>query len=131
MRFIRLLGAVVIFYGLSYFFHALLQILSLMRYGIPALVHPFVIINITIGIVGLVNGLGLLLVQRWSRVAWLISVTALLMFHNLVLLLTYLTGGDLTNQMLNVIMILFLAVITWAKLGDDAGKKYFVKGVSV
>jgi len=126
MRFIRLLGAVVIFYGLSYFLHALLQIFSLMRYGIPLAVHPIVIdINITIGIVGLVNGLGLLLVQKWSRVAWLVSVTALLLFHNVVLLLTYLSGGNLTNQLLNVLMIFFLAVITWAKFGDDSSKKYF------
>ena len=126
MRFIRLLGAVVIFYGLSYFLHALLQILSLRRYGIPLLGHPLVIdINMTIGIVALVNGLGLLLVQKWSRVAWLISVTALVLFHNLVLLLTYLSGGNLTQQMLNVILIFFLAVITWAKLGDDSAKEYF------
>lgn len=126
MRFIRLLGAVVTFYGLSYFLHALLQILSLMRYGIPLPVHPIVIdINVTIGIVALVNGLGLLLVQKWSRVAWLISVTALVLFHNLVLLLTYLSGGNLTQQILNVILTFFLAVITWAKLGDDAAKKYF------
>lgn len=125
MRFIRLLGALVIFYGLSYFLHALLQIFSLMRYGISQTLHPFVIINIAIGIVALVNGLGLLLAQKWSRVAWLISVTALLLFHNLVLLLTYLSGGNLMQQIWNVILIFFLAVITWAKLGDDSGKKYF------
>ena len=127
MRFIRLLGAVVIFYGLSYFLHALLQIFSLMHTGI-SLLHPVVIvidINITIGIVALVNGLGLILVQKWSRVAWLVSVTALLMFHNVVLLLTYLSGGNLTQQILNVILIFFLAVITWAKLGDDSSKQYF------
>jgi hypothetical protein len=128
MRFIRLLGAVVIFYGLSYFLHALLQILSLMRYGVfkPLPLHQIIIrLNLTIGIAALVNGFGLLLAQNWSRITWLATVTILVLLHNLILLITYLAGQNLTQQLLNVLLIFFLAVISWAKLGDADGKKYF------
>lgn len=126
MRFVRLLGAVVVFYGLSYFFHALLQILSTMRFGGPEVLHLVIIgINLAIGVVTLVNGIGLLLTQKWSRVSWLVTVILLVLFHNFVLLITYWLGQDLTNQLLNVGLTFFLAVISWAKLGDEEGKKYF------
>jgi len=54
-----------------------------------------------------------------------VSVTFLVLFHNVLLVLTYLLGQDLTQQLLNVLLAFFLAVISWAKLGDSAGKKYF------
>ena len=126
MRFIRLLGAVVIFYGLSYFFHAGMQILSVIpKYIFRPLALIIIGTNLTIGLLALVNGIGLLLAKRWSRVSWLVTVTILLLFHNLLLLLTYLFGGDLTQSILNVVLIFFLSVISWAKLGDSSGKKYF------
>ena len=126
MRFVRLLGAVVVFYGLSYFFHALLQILSTMRFGGPEALHLIIIgINLAIGVAALANGVGLLLRQKWSRVSWLVTVILLVLFHNFVLLVTYWLGQDLTNQLLNVGLTFFLAVISWAKLGDEEGKKYF------
>ena len=126
MRFVRLLGAVVIFYGLSYFFHALLQILSTMRFGGPEALHLIIIgTNLVIGVATLINGIGLLLAQKWSRVSWLVTVTLLVLFHNFILLLTYWLGQDLTQQLLNIGLIFFLAVISWAKLGDEEGKKYF------
>lgn len=126
MRFVRLLGAVVIFYGLSYFLHALLQILSTIRFGGPGVLAQIIIsINLAIGLAALINGIGLLLTQKWSRVSWLVTVTALLLFHNFILVLTHWLGQDLTQQLLNVGLIFFLAVISWAKLGDEEGKKYF------
>jgi hypothetical protein len=126
MRFIRLLGAVVVFYGLSYFFHALLQILSVMPFKtVNWLAVLIITINLTIGIVSLINGVGLLLAQKWARISWLVSVTLLVLFHNLILLITFAVGQDLTQQLLNVFLIFFLAVISWAKLGDAAGKVHF------
>ena len=128
MRFIRLLGAVVVFYGLSYFLHALMQILSLMRYRVlnPIPLHRLIIgLNLTIGIVTLVIGVGLLLARKWARTTWLVTVIILALLHNLILLITYLVGQDLTQQLLNVLLIFFLAVLSWAKLGDEAGKVYF------
>jgi len=126
MRFVRLLGAVVVFYGLSYFFHALLQILSTLRFGGPEVLHLFIIgINLAIGAATLIIGIGLLRAQKWSRVVWLVTVTLLVLFHNFVLLVTFWVGQDLTQQLLNIFLIFFLAVISWAKLGDDDSKKYF------
>ena len=126
MRFIRLLGAVVVFYGLSYFLHAFMQILSVMPHNLFRPVALIIIgLNLTIGLLALVNGIGLLLVKKWSRVSWLVTVTFLVLFHNLLLVLTYLLGQDLTQQLLNVLLAFFLALISWAKLGDSAGKKYF------
>ncbi len=126
MRFIRLLGAVVIFYGLSYFLHAVMQIYSVMPHNIFRPVALIIIgLNLTIGTLALVNGVGLLLAKKWSRISWLVTVTLLLLFHNLLLWLTYLIGQDLTGQILNVLLAFLLAVISWAKLGDSAGKKYF------
>ena len=128
MRFIRLLGAVVVFYGLSYLFHALLQILSLMRYRVfkPIPLHQLIIgLNLTIGIVTLVIGVGLLLARKWARAAWLVTVIILVLLHNLILLITFLAGQDLTQQLLNILLIFFLAVLSWTKLGDEAGKQHF------
>jgi hypothetical protein len=80
MRFIRLLGAVVVFYGLSYFLHALMQTLSVIpKYIFRPLALIIIGTNLTIGVLALVNGVGLLLAKRWSRVAWLVTVTVLLL----------------------------------------------------
>jgi hypothetical protein len=124
MRFTRLLGAVVVFYGLIYIVQAVMQILSQMRYEVFALSDRIIIgINLAIGIVALVNGIGLLLTQRWAQISWLVTVTLLVLFHNLILLIMYLAGQDLTQQILNVLLISFLAVISWARLGNSLGKK--------
>ena len=126
MRFLRLLGAVVVFYGLSYFLHAFMQILSVLPHNLFRPAALFIIgLNLAIGILALVNGIGLLLAKKWSRISWLVTVTFLVLFHNLLLVLTYRLGQDLTQQLLNVLLALFLAVISWAKLGDEEGKKYF------
>lgn len=126
MRFLRLLGAVVGFYGLSYFLHAFMQILSVMPHNLFRPVALIIIgLNLAIGLLAVVNGVGLILAKKWSRVSWLASVTFLVLFHNLLLVLTYMLGQDLTQQLLNVLLAFFLAVISWAKLGDSAGKEYF------
>ena len=82
-------------------------------------------INLAIGLVTVINGIGLLLTQKWSRVSWLVTITVLVLFHNFVLVLTFWLGQDLIQQLLNVGLTFFLAVISWAKLGDEQGKKYF------
>lgn len=126
MRFIRLLGVVVIFYGLSYLLHALGQIAAAIGFGNFNRPHLlFIGINVSIGVVTLVNGVGLLLSQKWSRIAWLVTVTVLVLVHDLILLLTYLGGQNLTQQLLNVLLTFFLAVISWAKLTDSSTKKHF------
>lgn len=127
MRFIRLLGALVIFYGLSYLLHALMQSISVLPYPPLRTTHVILIgINLTIGIVTIINGVGLLLTRKWARIAWLVVVTLLLLFHDFVLLVTYMAGANLTQQLLNVALIFFLAVISWSKLPESSAKQYFV-----
>ena len=126
MRFIRLLGAVVIFYGMSYLVHALGQLFALIRFGSSnVLLRPIMILNIIIGTVTTINGFGLLLAQKWSRATWLLTVTVLVVIHDLILTMWYLTGQSLTGQILNVALTFFLAVISWSKLSDESAKKHF------
>jgi hypothetical protein len=127
MRLIRLLGAVVILYGFSYLFHALLQILGSILSWYASSLHVHVIgLNLCIGTAATVIGVGLLLLKKWARIAWLVTVTLLVLEHCLVLLLWYVDGQDLTGQILNVALTSFLAVISWAKLTEERTKKHLV-----
>ena len=128
MRLIRLLGVVVIFYGLSYLLHALLQILGSILSWYASSLHVHVIgLNLCIGTVAVVIGIGLLLLRKWARIAWLVTVTLLVLVHCLVLFLWYVRGGqDLNSQIFNVALTSFLAVISWAKLTNERTKKHFV-----
>ena len=126
MRFIRLLGAAVIFYGLSYLLHALLQILGSILSSDAPMLHVHVIgLNLCIGTASTVIGIGLLLARNWARIAWLVTVTLLLLEHCLILFLWYVSGSDITGQILNVALTSFLAVISWAKLTKELTKKHF------
>jgi hypothetical protein len=126
MRLIRLLGAVVIFYGLSYLLHALLQILgSIFSKSAPMLHMHIIGLNLCIGTACTVIGIGLLLSRNWARIAWLVTVTLLVLEHCLILFLWYVGGSDITGQILNVALTSFLAVISWGKLTQESTKKYF------
>jgi len=128
MRLIRLLGVVVIFYGLSYLLHALLQILGSILSWYASSLHVHVIgLNLCIGTVAVVIGIGLLLLRKWARIAWLVTVTLLVLVHCLVLFLWYVRGGqDLNSQIFNVALTSFLAVISWAKLTNKRTKKHLI-----
>lgn len=128
MRLIRLLGAVIILYGFTYLFHALRQILGSILSWYASSLHVHVIgLNLCIGTVTTVIGVGLLLLRKWARVAWLVTVTLLVLVHCLVLFLWYVRGGqDLNSQVFNVALTSFLAVISWVKLTDKRTKKHFV-----
>lgn len=122
MRFIKLLGLVVILYGLSYLLQAGRQIVS----GSFDIVRVLVIgLNLTIGFVTLVNGIGLFRIRPWSRIAWLVTVIALVLEHALILLLWYLFGLELTLPVLLLLLVFFLAVLSWVKLSDESIKKHF------
>ena len=127
MRLIRLLGAVVIFYGLSYLLHALMQILGSILSWSASPLHVHVIgLNLCIGTVTTVIGFGLLLSRKWARVAWLVTVTLLVLLHCLILFLWYVRGDqDLVGQILNVVLTSCLALISWAKLTNESTKKHF------
>lgn len=126
MRLIRLLGAVVVLYGLSYLFHALLQILGSILSWYASSLHVHVIgLNLCIGAVTTVIGIGLLLLQKWARIAWLVTVTLLVLEHCLVLFLWYVGGQNLSGQIMNVALTSFLALISWVKLTDERTKMHF------
>lgn len=115
MKLIRLLGAVVILYGLSYLFHGLLQIVGSILTASASMFHVHVIgLNLCIGIVTTVIGIGLLLTQNWARIAWLVTVTVLVLEHCVILYLWYVRGQDLTGQIFNVVLTSCLALISWA-----------------
>ena len=127
MRLIRLLGVVVIFYGLSYLLHALLQILGSILSWYASSLHVHVIgLNLCIGTAATVIGVGLLLLRKWARIAWLVTVTLLVLEHCLVLFLWYVRGNqDLTSQGFNVVATSFLALSSWIILTTERTKKHF------
>src|ERR1044071_3493458 len=117
MRLIRLLGAVVLLYGLRYLFHALLKILGSILNVSASLFHqPVIGLNRCSGTVASVIGIGLLLAQNWARIAWLVAVTILVLEHCAILFLWYMRGNqNLTAQLMNVALTSCIALISWAK----------------
>ena len=54
-----------------------------------------------------------------------VTVTALVLIYDLILLMWYLTGQPLAGQILKVSLTFFLAVISWTKLSGESARKYF------
>ena len=128
MRLIRLLGVVVIFYGFSYLLYGLLQILGSILAWYASSMHVHVIgLNLCIGTITTVIGIGLLLLRKWARIALLVTVTLLVFEHSLVLFLWYVRGGqNLTAQAFNVTATSLLALSSWVMLTNERTKKHFV-----
>jgi len=128
MRLIRLLGVVVIFYGFSYLLYGLLQILGSILSWYASAMHVHVIgLNLCIGTITTVIGIGLLLLRKWARIALLVTVTLLVFEHSLVLFLWYVRGGqNLTAQAFNVTATSLLALSSWVMLTNERTKKHFV-----
>jgi len=128
MRLIRLLGVVVIFYGFSYLLYGLLQALSSILSWHASSMHVHVIgLNLCIGTITTVIGIGLLLLRKWARIALLVTVTLLVLEHSLVLFLWYVRGGqNLTAQAFNVTATSLLALSSWVMLTNERTKKHFV-----
>lgn len=128
MKLIRLLGVVVIFYGLSYLLYALLQILGSILSWYASSMHVHVIgLNLCIGTVATVIGVGLLLLRKWARIAWLAAVTLLVLEHCLVLFLWYVRGGQNVRAVaFNVAATTILALVSWVMLAAERTKKHFV-----
>lgn len=125
MRLIRLLGVVVLFYSMSYLLHALMQVTSSALNPGRTELFKYIPINLVIGAVTFIIGVGLLLLKEWARTAWLVTGIALLLIHAVLLRLFYASGGDLTNQLLNMVLIVLLVLISWMKLTQPSIKKHF------
>jgi hypothetical protein len=122
MRLIQLLGAVVIVYGLSYIMYGLQQLFGMAGYRADMYVIE---LNLSIGVITFVIGIGLILAKEWARIACLAAVTVLLAEHLFFLAVTFMGGMNPTMQILNVIIITLLFLIAWSKLTRSAVKQYF------
>jgi len=91
------------------------------------MLHVHVIgLNLCIGTVATVIGIGLVLARKWARIAWLVTVTLLVLEHCLVLFFWYVRGNqDITTQAFNVVLTSCIAVISWAKLTSESTRKHF------
>src|ERR1044072_8015463 len=110
MRFIRLLGAFVILYGLSYIVYGLRQRFGVVNYRADMYIIE---LNLSIGVIAFVIGIGLLLAKEWARIACLAAVTVLLAEHLFFLAVSFMGGLNSTLQILNVILITLLFLIAW------------------
>jgi hypothetical protein len=122
MRLIQLLGAVVIVYGLSYIMYGLQQLFGMEGYRADMYVIE---LNLSLGVITFVIGIGLILAKEWARIACLAAVTVLLAEHLFFLAVTFMGGMNPTMQILNVIIITLLFLIAWSKLTRSAVKQYF------
>jgi uncharacterized membrane protein (DUF2068 family) len=122
MRFIRVLGAIVSFYGLTYIVYGLEQSLGMVEYRANAYIIE---LNLSIGVITFVIGIGLLLAKEWARNAWLVATTVLLAQHIYFLGMAIVDRLSPTGQILNVILITFLFLIAWLKLTTSSVKQHF------
>jgi uncharacterized membrane protein (DUF2068 family) len=122
MRFIRVLGAIVSFYGLTYIVYGLEQSLGMVEYRANAYIIE---LNLSIGVITFVIGIGLLLAKEWARNAWLVATTVLLAQHIYFLGMAIVDSLSPTGQILNVILITFLFLIAWLKLTTSSVKQHF------
>ncbi len=122
MRSIRLLAAVVIVYGLSYIMYGLQQLSGMAGYRASTYIIE---LNLSIGVVTFVIGIGLILAKEWARIACLAAVTVLLAEHLLFLAVTFMSGVNPAMQILNVIIITLVFLISWSRLTRSSVKQHF------
>jgi hypothetical protein len=125
MRFIRLFGALIIFYSLSYLLYGLVQLVSFLFVSDRTELLKYVEINLSIGSVTFIVGIGLLLAKEWARIAMLITTIVLLVIHGMVLIYFYAAGKNPTLQIMNFLLMVLLVLISWTTLTKASVKKHF------
>jgi uncharacterized membrane protein (DUF2068 family) len=126
VRFVRILGAVVIFYGLSYLQFGGVQLYEALYYRASQQVNWYVVAsNFNIGIVTVVIGIGLILAKEWARVLWLMCSIVFLAIHIFLLAMFYTDRRMLTQQVSNTALIFILILISWTKLTRPDIKELF------
>ena len=126
MTTVRLLGIVIIFYGLSYIQFGIKQMYEAVNYAGQRQVNWYIIItNLNIGLMVFVIGIGVLLAKEWARILWLMSSIALASLHIAFLALFYANGQTQAQQLLNTGLILILLVISWTTLNREKVKQLF------
>lgn len=124
MRFVRLLGALVIVYGLSYLRFGAVQVYETFVYRTP--VNWYVVAtNLNIGAITVVMGIGLIFAKEWARVLWLMCSIVFLSIHIFLLVMFYTKGHMLGQQTLNTVLIFILIFLSWTKLLRAEVKELF------
>lgn len=124
MRFVRLLGVAIIVYGLSYLRHAATQLYYLFFSDLPDPELPrYFLLNLNVGMVTFVLGIGVLLAKEWARITWLMCSIALLALHIVVLFLP--RGRNFIMPILNLVVIVLLSLVSWLKLTRPSVKELF------
>ena len=123
MRFVRLLGVTIMIYGLSYMRHAVTQLYQFLTHGPSEELTRYILLNLNIGMVTFVLGIGLLLAKEWARITWLMSSIVLLAIHLTVLFLP--RESNFTMPVLNFVLILLLFLVSWLKLTQEPVKELF------
>ena len=121
MRFVRLLGVAIIIYGLAHMRHAVTQLYQFFTESIVSLSN-YILFNLNIGLVTFILGIGLLLTKEWARISWLMSTIALLAVHIVILVFP---PPNLTEPILNFVIILLLSLVSWTKLTRPSVKELF------
>ena len=123
MRFVRILGAAIIIYGLSYLRYAVTQLYLFFTEPPSPTLWRYLLLNLNIGMVTFVLGIGLILAKEWARITWLMSSIVLLAIACVVLFL----GGrtNVTLPILNFIVIFLLFLVSWVKLTRPSVRELF------
>ena len=122
MRFVRLLGVTIMIYGLSYLRHAATQMFLFLTNS-PYTEARYILLNLNVGMVTFVLGIGVLLAKEWARTTWLMSTIALLALHTVVLTLP--RGSNVVMPILNFVLIVLLFLVSWWKLTRPEIKELF------
>ena len=83
----------------------------------------FILLNLNIGMVTFVLGIGVLLAKEWARISLLMSLIALLAIHTVVLFLP--RQSNFLMPILNFVLIVLLFLISWLKLTQPSVKELF------
>src|ERR1041384_7729177 len=103
MRFVTILSVAIIIYGLSYLRYAVTQIYLLSTHALNPTLLKYMLLNLNIGLVTFVLGIGLIRAKEWARITWLIVSIVLLVLHGAILFFG--TNRNFTLPILNFIVI--------------------------
>mgnify|MGYP001605083163 CR=1 FL=1 len=88
------------------------------------LLFTFSILSI-IGLLTLVSGIGLFLVREWARKLWLGVATFLVPFYFYWSYSHYVKGYSITEDVIELIVALLIAIVSWKYLTKNSVKKLF------
>lgn len=113
----------IIVYGFSFMRYAGKQLFSIFTEGPDAVLFRYMLLNLNIGLVTFILGVGLLFAKEWARIAWLMCAIALVVLHTVALFLA--SESNRTLPFLNLVVIVLLFLISWVKLTRPSVKELF------